>query len=369
VDGREVSRYDGNHGKPQAEFEADLRLLARAGADVYEALFPDTRTWLTLPGLLRYEARARGRPPVLCIAEPCSTGRSDRHVPWSAVYDLPVGADPGSYSVCPSVRRFGPDGNGEAVPAYCPIDHADDEDVLCPFGFWGLSCLIEQPQSANYDLTQVVTDADDTVPVSLLVVTDPDLDATITRQHVANLKSRLQKSVSNPAIVSSRDLALALGPEDMDVAYLYCHCGYQKLSDRAVPSAVLRLGTQSIGPLDVSKWARSPRLWPRPHWPNRKPLVVLNGCHTVDFTNATLSDFVSAFVDRAGAAGVIGTEVAVEQNLASFLMELFLTDLAAGATTGDALRDTRWQLVRHGNLMGLGYTPYCLSGLRLRPQS
>jgi len=95
-----------------------------------------------------------------------------------------------------------------------------------------------------------------------------------------------------------------------------------------------------------------------PTRPNRKPLVVLNGCHTTDFTSGTLSDFVSAFVNRAGAAGVIGTEVAIEQNLAGFLMEIFLTNLAAGMATGEALRDARWQLVGYGNVMGLGYTPY-----------
>jgi len=365
--GRVVSRYDAHHGKPQAAFEADLRLLARAGAEIYEALFPDSRTWRTLPGLLRHEAWARGRPAVLCIAEAGSTGRSDRHIPWSIVYDLPVGADPSTYKVCPSMRRFGPEGKDEAVPAHCPIDHAEEDDVLCPFGFWGLACLIEQPPSANYDLTQVVTHASDPGPVSLLVVTDPDLDATITQKHVANLRSHLRGTIDYPAIANSHDLALALGPEEIDVAYLYCHCGYQKLSDRAAPSVFLRLGSQSIGPLDVSKWARSARLWPHPHWPNRKPLVVLNGCHTVEFTSATLSDFVSAFVNRAGAAGVVGTEVAVEQHLASFLMELFLTNLAAGTAAGDALRDARWRLVRRGNIMGLGYTPYCLSGLRLRP--
>jgi hypothetical protein len=267
------------------------------------------------------------------------------------------------------VSRFGPAGTGGDVPAYCPVDHAADEDVLCLFGFWGLSCLVEQPPNASYDLRQVVSDSPYPVPISLLAVTDPGLDVSITRQHIANLESRLPDGVSNPGIVSSHDLAVALGPEEIDIAYLYCHCGYQKLSERTLPSVALRLGSDSIGPLDVSKWARSRRLWPIPHWPNRKPLVVLNGCHTVDFTSSTLSDFVSAFINRAGASGVVGTEIGVEQKLASFLMELFLTDLAGGATTGDALRDVRWRLMRRGNVMGLGYTPYCLSGLRLRSVS
>jgi hypothetical protein len=112
-------------------------------------------------------------------------------------------------------------------------------------------------------------------------------------------------------------------------------------------------------------WASA--LWSNPHWPTRKPLIVLNGCHTVEASSATLSSFVDAFVRDAGAAGVLGSEVAVEQGLASLILETFLRRFAAGATVGQALHEVRWDLFRRGNVMGLAYTAYCLSGLRIRP--
>ena len=63
---------------------------------------------------------------------------------------------------------------------------------------------------------------------------------------------------------------------------------------------------------------------------------------------------------------MIGTEVALEQGLASYFMEHFLGRFVGGATVGHALRDARWHLLGRGNVMGLAYTPYCLSSLRIR---
>ena len=88
---------------------------------------------------------------------------------------------------------------------------------------------------------------------------------------------------------------------------------------------------------------------------------------TAELTTAMLSNFVDAFANRAGAAGVIGTEVSVEQGMASWTAELLLQLLVGGANVGQALREIRWRMVHRGNLMGLAYTPYCVAGFRMRP--
>lgn len=44
------------------------------------------------------------------------------------------------------MARFGPDGVGEPVPAHCP-EPVHQGNVLCPFGFWGLAGIVEQPVS------------------------------------------------------------------------------------------------------------------------------------------------------------------------------------------------------------------------------
>jgi hypothetical protein len=163
-------------------------------------------------------------------------------------------------------------------------------------------------------------------------------------------------------------LAELLAEESMDIAYLYCHGGYHKLAANALPTPVLRFGTSMVDPVEVANWRRS-GFWLRPHWGYRKPLVVLNGCHTTELTTATLSSFVDVFTNRAGASGVIGTEVTVEQGMAGWVAEQLLQLLVDGTSAGDALRIVRWRMINRGNVMGLAYTLYCVAGLRLRPHN
>jgi hypothetical protein len=111
-------------------------------------------------------------------------------------------------------------------------------------------------------------------------------------------------------------------------------------------------------------WAHS--TWPWDHWEERHPVVVLNGCHTAEILPETLADFVDAFTTSAGAAGVVGTEVTLDQALAGTAMEPFLAALHGGATVGQAMRHMRWELLRRGNVMGLAYSPYCAATLTLR---
>jgi hypothetical protein len=360
------SKLDTNYGKEAAEFTLDLADLARQGAVIYEQLFKDNLVFDTLPELIRHEATARKRPAVLNVADPTITNpyRSPP-VPWSLVYDLPISQDPNRMPrLCPSVRTFGPGGSGGAVPPHCPeSDHTGN--VLCPFGFWGLSCILEQPPSTDRVVWHVL---DDAVPISVSMAVDPGLNPKLTKHHLAELKNLLPPGTVTEQMVTGPDqLATMLAKETMDVAYLYCHGGYHELAIKALPSSILRFGSTFVDPVEVSNWRRDGGPWPRPHWPRRRPLVVLNGCHTVELTTATLSNFVNAFVNRAGAAGVIGTEVTVEQGMASWAMEFLLQLLVGGASVGRALRETRWRMVNRGNVMGLAYTPYCVAGLRMRP--
>jgi hypothetical protein len=80
-------------------------------------------------------------------------------------------------------------------------------------------------------------------------------------------------------------------------------------------------------------------------------------------------NFVSTFVG-ARASGVIGTEISIDQRVASPAMSSFLELFERGESAGHALRSMRWKLLMLGNVMGLSYTPYCSASLRLRlPQS
>lgn len=361
-----VSTLDARHGKSAAEFTEDLARLARQGAVLYDRLFRDNAVFDTLPDLIRHEAAARGRPAVLTVADPTISDPDRQHpVPWSLVYDLPMPQDPhGAFRLCPSLTRFGPDGPGEPVPPHCPEpDH--DGNVLCPFGFWGLSSVLEQPASTGGLVWHVLGEPE---PESVAVAVDPGLDGPTTDQHLAALAAALPAgAMVRSTVTSPGELAAALAGETMDIAYLYCHGGYYRLAANALPSPVLRWGDSMLDPVEVANWRRDRAVWPRPHWPRRKPLIVLNGCHTAELTTATLSNFVDAFANRAGAAGVIGTEVSVEQGMSSWAMEQLLQLLVDGQSVGQALRTVRWRMISRGNVMGLAYTLYCVAGLRLRP--
>ena len=98
---------------------------------------------------------------------------------------------------------------------------------------------------------------------------------------------------------------------------------------------------------------------------DRHPVVVLNGCHTAEMLPGTLAGFVVGLV-AARAAGVIGTEVSLDQRFAGTAMELLLAAVHAGASVGQAMRHMRWELLGRGNVMGLAYSPYCAATLALR---
>ncbi|WP_040743157.1 hypothetical protein [Nocardia tenerifensis] len=356
---------DARHGKTDKDFCTDLAILARHGAEIYTALFRDNILFDTLPDLIRHESRARARSVVLSVADAAlSTDPATPSVPWSLVYDLPMPGDPQvPFSVCPSVRRFGPGGNGEPIPAHCPEpDHRGP--VLCPFGFWGLSCVIEQPPSTSSPVDTVLRRPE---PMSVFMAYDPDLDSNSTDQHIVTLVGSLGARTMQTLRVSDLDiLGKALAEESMDIVYLYCHGGYSSASAHplARPGTVLQFGRRYLHPLDIGNWRREH--WPIPHWPNRKPLIMLNGCHTAALTSETLSNFVESFVVRAEGAALIGTEVTLEQGMAGWFGALLLTELTRGATAGVALRGARWAGLQRGNVMGLAYTLHGLADLRLR---
>jgi hypothetical protein len=152
---------------------------------------------------------------------------------------------------------------------------------------------------------------------------------------------------------------------DLDVVYLYCHCGWTDPAAIRSADPYLQFADR-VGPQQIDAWIRTA---PRgPWWTNRHPLVVINGCHTVERVSGSLADFVRAFTDWAGAAGVVGTEIKIDQAVAGWAMEIFLKAVRT-RTVGAAIRTMRWQMLQRGNVMGLAYTPYCLADLSLRERT
>ncbi|SNY53179.1 CHAT domain-containing protein [Paractinoplanes atraurantiacus] len=361
---RWTSTYDDQQAKKQAEFEADLLALARVGRALHASVFgrgdgPQIRQ------MLLHEAGA-GPAVVQCgrLANEKLT------IPWQIVYDLPMQSADETPYVCPSVREL-----GGPKPGVCPYedDHKPvGRSVLCPYGFWGLAHILEVPPNLGEEraLRHVVSEQAN-LPVATVLGWNPQPSPAEERskvealRHVQVLREGALGVVS-PVIDKRRTFGERLAFADMDVVYVYAHCERQRDEGATASTAKIVFGTgETFTAVDVRGWNEYYD-WPARHWEDREPLVVLNACHTGEILAATLTGFVDAFAQTAGAAGVVATEVTLEQCLAGLAMELFLAELARNVPVGEAMRRMRWSLLARGNVMGLAYTPYCAADLTLR---
>jgi hypothetical protein len=358
----EQSRYvigrDRSHQKRSPSLVADLRELARNGRALYDYLFNDG----TLRSLLRDEADRLGRPPILQMA---SSGSEILPIPWAIVYDLPLGGHPEEYVQCRSIADLVSQGTHSEPSARCPYEyeHRDGPgwklDQLCPWGFWGLSTIIEHPPSVRQRDLEARIDCSASVP-RILMGYDTKLEADLIAEHLRQLRREYGPALIDPQIVQRLKFKDALKRHDMDVVYLYCHVSDDRKSPH-VRIPAIELGAEYVTSDDIKAWTGQGDYRTAHH-----PLVIINGCRTVELGPGSLFNFVDAFVNNNQASGVIGTEITIEQGLGAWAMELFLSALRE-YTVGQSLWRVRWTMFRHGNLMGLGYTPYCLAGLKLIP--
>jgi hypothetical protein len=159
-----------------------------------------------------------------------------------------------------------------------------------------------------------------------------------------------------------------------EIVYFLCHGEYDEVE---------RDEYLSIGPRDdanqhriyntktLAQWARDPVYGPDlDAWEERGPLVFINGCHTADLRPGKIVSFATTFSDL-GANGVLGTEVSVTLPVAIEAAESLLEKVGPPSfmPVGKALRLVRWELTNKGNLLGLAYTLYGLSDLKLVTRS
>ena len=133
-----------------------------------------------------------------------------------------------------------------------------------------------------------------------LAADGPDLDERGCRTHLAALRLALGDELDHLNRPGADALGAALG-KDVDVVYLFCHCGRDVFAAGAPPDPYLHFDRRSRRPRH--QWIET--AWPAGHWRHRHPLVVINGCHTVETLSGSLTDFVVAFTSWAQGAGVI----------------------------------------------------------------
>lgn len=367
-DGTRPCALDEFNGKARDQFALDLFILAEVGRRLYLQMFASARPDASATSKA-WEQRLRQvlhDSSVIQVARIPSTP-TQYVFPWALLYEYPLSSPTRQWRYCDVVNEWPLRGARMApVAARCPHASAlwHQADVLCPYGFWGLKHVIEQP------LVPVAADGARPKDVITEIRVEPAArfsvgwtrDAALDLPRVDNHVERLRRfpglafAGPHPNPAADREGVLKLSPKT-DVLYFLCHC------DRAVArdEPYLHLGIRDddearrIYSSTVLDWATSSLAdWDRIH-----PLVVINGCHTGDLEPGEVLNFVSAFA-TAGASGVVGTDISVQLPVAIDIGERLIGKLLGpeGRKIGEALREVRWDLANRGNLLGLCYSAY-----------
>jgi hypothetical protein len=189
-----------------------------------------------------------------------------------------------------------------------------------------------------------------------------ELDREYTYMHL----TRILQALSKFAVInchSGADLLRRLQAVESGVIYLYCHGG--KITLEGTNSSVRFLGigkNDRFTPDEILNHLGCVEA--ELYWRKSNPLVFINGCYTAELTPDALVNFVDTFAGLY-SSGVIGTEITVHQLIANEAGSVFLQKFQSGESVGEALRGMRNHLLQKGNVLGLAYSAYCLSSLRL----
>jgi hypothetical protein len=350
----QTSEYDDDNSADVRRLINDLKTLAHFGSMFWEQAVPSGDDQDAL-------RRAMPTTQAIQVARVTSTV-----FPWAVVYDLPhLFGDP--WEPCRLLREW-PDAQEalRAYPAACPHAREHELNTLCPFGLWGFRHLIEQPPSVRRGQLRTSLAVPD--GAAMATVRSLRLDERVTAGHLAALEACLNSRFALNDCDSRDDFLAAIGEPALPLIYFYCHGRVAKVGDEGVDlrAPYLEIGMDDmLGTGDLNAWAAAGK-WDRQRWRDVPPLVFINGCHTATLSPEQLVSFVEAFA-AVEAAGVIGTEIAVAQPVASELAQRFFEHLlsAADMTVGVALRRARLDMLAKGNVAGLVYTAFCSMDLAL----
>ena len=337
----------------------DLRELAPLGWDLYAATAGQSR------GLLD----AAFHDPKSLVIQVCRPRTSSFTLPWGCLYEIPIesiAVQQKEVEICELVADWDDTqpllaGTERGCPAANGGQHR--ENVLCPFGFWAFRYSIEQLASTREKLHRIKVGSRFDMVVA---ETQYEVDKTKLAAHIDELRNVLQARFPEANIVEgkSRTDVKELLARDTPLIYFYCHGERPRAGD---PNTYLGVGVKKpITPSDfigwVSNWRRHDR---KVVWENPRPLILINACHSAEINPDTLVSYIDAFIGAGNAAGLIGTEVKVNQDLAMQMAEGFYKRFLASETVDSALRAMRFEFLATGNLLGLAYTPYCWADLAL----
>jgi hypothetical protein len=348
-DGRTLYRYD-PPSAAQANWRDDVIRLAVQGYRLYDNRIRSLAGSGANEDRLRKLMRA---PGMLQLASKVS---ANDVVPIAMFYDYDLDTQAPSLTICPQFEaslQSGRDLLGEpCFQGNCP--HREGSlTIVCPSGFWGFRHDIGMPWPAPGGPEMAKT---------IGFAGTPLMDVAFFQ--FAQLGDHLEKLGGlgyQTQRQQARDAAIQMfrGTQPQ-VVYFYCHgVTIKQTEETSIPA--LKIGSDAApGFFDTTSF--------RPYrirWPEARPLVFVNGCHTTQISPEQALSFVRVFIETVEASGVIGTEITIFEPLAQRFAEAFLKAFRGGEPLGRALRRARLELLAAHNPLGLVYQPFAYAGLRL----
>lgn len=343
--------YDKNNFKQKDKFVKDLKVLALHGSILLHALFEHDI------GRIKQIKEELSEPSTVQISRASS---SKLVFPWAFIYDIPISSDITKYEICRLLADWeNLENQLKASPSSCPFEATHKYNTVCPFGFWGYKHMIEQPPSLPRGKDLALEIIATNHPPKLLAGLSTRLNIRLKKNHLKTINERLPNF--NVLEKETREeLFLELSKPELEFLYFYCHGVRKKLPKSELTLPALEIGKGSyITPQDVTG-----QQWTDDHWRHTSPLVFINACHSAELTPEMLINFIDAFAG-AYAAGVIGTEISLNQLVINEAAEEFLDIFNRNSSVGEALKHMRLNFLKKGNLLGLAYTSYCSSNLKI----
>ena len=340
----------GRDGKPQValnqdnsksinQFKWDLLKLAEVGSALYNQIFLQVKPADARQTNAEWVFELSKVLADTSIIQVARTTPANYVFPWGLVYEHPLD-NPSAYQFCKVINEDWTPGTapGTDPSTRTRCKYHDEfwhqDNILCPYGFWGLKHVIEQPPSELTDLTAMdFTDNPDRsvrvkspVNIGVAVSLDNNFDQGRMKAHLEWLKGHLTLNLP-PAADWDRVCSMLQAPGLF--YYFLCHDEW----DEHKRDCYLGVGPRDD---DESHKIYAQRLvaWLRKQnpkaWKERHPLIFINGCHTADLRPGQVLNFVPAFT-AAGACGVIGTEVSVVFQVAVEAGEALLDKLVGGS--------------------------------------
>ncbi|GGQ71841.1 CHAT domain-containing protein [Couchioplanes azureus] len=336
-------------------FASDLKELALAGYFMWTAVIGGVAC--TAEGLeddddspIPALQRLMRRPGLVEFANKVKASYT---VPAALLYDfdLDTGVECEDWTLCEQALAA-IDAGADLAGHPCFLgETTHPQTVVCPAGFWGFRHGVTLPQSVGGGSAPTYIEVADDLRVIMGVA-----DRFVGR-HTAWVLSKLRASGSVADFQDREQLLSALRDRRQSPHFVYFYCHGTEAN--GVPA--LQVGSPTSLGIDYAQVANGKIFWKR-----SRPLVFLNGCRTAVVQPKYAMNFVEAFIQRAQASGVIGTEIITDESLGARFGQRFLENfLLRRESVAEAMRSARLSLLTERDPLGMAFVAYAPPRLRL----